>query len=196
MASFRRACLRLALVGCCLLIPLLAQQQPPAQPPKPPNPFETVPQAPVPQAPKPEAPKPEAPKAEPAKSQPGTQPNAPGAKPTADRPPNETIEQINFQGARRRPPDSLRAMVFTKRGDMYDEATLNRDLMLLWNTGSYDDITIQKEAGETGWIITFRLVERPVIRTIKYDGLKSVTQSEILDRLKERRVGLTPETQY
>jgi len=40
------------------------------------------------------------------------------------------------------------------------------------------------------------LVERRVVRSIKYEGIKSVTVSEILDRFKERKVGLTVESQY
>ncbi len=36
----------------------------------------------------------------------------------------------------------------------------------------------------------------PVVRTIKYEGAKSVTVSEILDRFKERKVGLSVEAQY
>jgi len=40
------------------------------------------------------------------------------------------------------------------------------------------------------------MAERRVIRSIKYDGNKSVTTSEILDRFKERKVGLSVESQY
>jgi len=40
------------------------------------------------------------------------------------------------------------------------------------------------------------MAERRVIRSIKYDGNKSITNSEILDRFKERKVGLSVESQY
>ena len=42
----------------------------------------------------------------------------------------------------------------------------------------------------------FIVVERRIVRSIKYDGMKSITQSEILDRFKERKVGLSVESQY
>src|SRR5581483_7623060 len=45
-------------------------------------------------------------------------------------------------------------------------------------------------------IVRFVVVERPVVRSIKYEGAKSVTVSEILDRFKERKVGLSVESQY
>jgi outer membrane protein insertion porin family len=44
--------------------------------------------------------------------------------------------------------------------------------------------------------VRFVVTERRVVRTIKYEGIKSVTVSEILDRFKERKVGLTVESQY
>ena len=54
-----------------------------------------------------------------------------------------------------------------------------------------------KASGATaGWIVRFLLTERRVVRTIKYEGAKSVTVSEILDRFKERKVGLSVESQY
>jgi outer membrane protein insertion porin family len=45
-------------------------------------------------------------------------------------------------------------------------------------------------------IVRFVVNERRVIRSIDYPGAKSVTVSEILDRFKERKVGLSVESQY
>ncbi len=162
------------------------QQQPPQQPPaqspqqKKANPFETVPQSTEQQPPKLEAPKPAA--------------QEPAVSP--DHPIDDTIELIEFRGARRVPQDTLRAMIVTKKGDKYDEESLHRDFMALWNTARFDDIRMEREVGKTGWIVRFTVVERRIVRSIKYDGLKSITQSEILDRFKERKVGLSVESQY
>jgi len=87
-------------------------------------------------------------------------------------------------------------MIFTKRGDVYNQDSLHRDFMALWNSGRFDDIRIEREAGKEGWIIRFVVVERPVIRSINYVGNKSMSQSDILDRFKERKVGLVVESQY
>lgn len=94
------------------------------------------------------------------------------------------------------PQDTLRALIFTKKGDKLDEEALHRDFMALWNTGRFDDIRLEREAGTSGWIIRFLVTERRVVRSIKYDGAKSVTVSEILDRFKDRKVGLSVESQY
>src|ERR1041384_8327148 len=68
--------------------------------------------------------------------------------------------------------------------------------MALWNTGRFDDIRVETEPGKTGLILRFVVTERRVIRTINYEGIHTVTVSEILDRFKERKVGLVVESQY
>jgi len=157
------------------------QQQPQQQaPPKPPNPFETVPQG------KEEPPKP----AQPAQPAPAAAPIQPG------QPTPNVIDAIEFRGARRVRQDTLQALIFSKKGDPYDQETLHRDFMALWNSGRFDDLRIEREPGKDGWIIRFVVVERPVVRTINYVGNKSVSVSDILDRYKERKVGLVVESQY
>jgi outer membrane protein insertion porin family len=158
-------------------------QAPPAEPPKPANPFERVPPPPGAEAPKPEAPKTEAPK-----------PEAPGTPAAA--PPENIIEAIEFRGARRVSQDLLLRSITSKKGDPFDKDALDHDFVALWNTNRFNDITLEYEPGQTGWIVTFVLVERPVIRTFDFDGLKSIQKSEILDRFKERKVGLSADSQY
>src|SRR6185295_12483655 len=180
-----------------------AQQPPPPAPQTPPpqqkkdgpqqkkaNPFEAVPdttEAPKP-AQQPPPVKPQAPKLEAPKPVEQTEPAA--------APSEDTIEAVEFRGNRRVPADTLRALIVTKKGDRIDDEQLRRDFMILWNSNRFDDITLQREPGKTGWIVRFVVVERRVIRTINYPGMKSITVSEILDRFKERKIGLSTEAQY
>lgn len=106
------------------------------------------------------------------------------------------VEEVVFRGTRRIPRDSLSARIFTKRGDLYDPQTLRRDFMVLWNTGYFDDLRLEVEDGEVGKIVRFVVTERRVVRTIRYEGNKSATLSDILERFKERNVGLTVESRY
>ena len=80
---------------------------------------------------------------------------------------------------------------------MYNEDTLRRDFMHLWNTGPVRRYPPGNRTGpKTGLIVRFVVTERRVIRSIDYQGIHRVTVSEILDRFKERKVGLTVESQY
>ncbi len=108
----------------------------------------------------------------------------------------EVIAEIVIHGNRRIPADTIRARMFSKPGDVYDQAALERDFNSLWNTGYFDDLRIEREQSPKGWIIHVYVKEKPTIREIKYEGLSSVSQSDVLDKFKEQKVGLTQESQY
>ena len=158
------------------------QSSSPAPPPNPPkqsnpNPFENVPQ-------------------EPEKSnQPQNPSGVQEAKPVPSG--SNIIEAIDFRGQHRVPQDTLRSLIFTKKGDVYEEESIHRDFTALWNTGRFDDLRVEKETGPNGGVILrFVVTERRVVHTIDYTGNKSISKSEILDRFKERKLSLSPESQY
>ena len=101
------------------------------------------------------------------------------------------VEEIVVHGNRRIPADTIRARMFTRAGDVYDQNGLERDFNSLWNTGYFDDLRIEREETPKGWIIHVYVKEKPTIREIKYVGLSSVSQSDVLDKFKEMKVGLT-----
>jgi len=108
----------------------------------------------------------------------------------------DVISEIVIHGNRRIPADTIRARMFTKPGDVYEQAALERDFNSLWNTGYFDDLRIEREQSSKGWIIHVYVKEKPTIREIHYNGLSSVSQSDVLDKFKELKVGLTQESQY
>ncbi|RPI08184.1 MAG: outer membrane protein assembly factor BamA, partial [Acidobacteriales bacterium] len=179
-----------AVVCLCILMGVARAQPPP--PSQRQSPFESV--RPAAEPPKPEAqpPKPEAVKPPPS---PFEAPKVREEEPPP-RAPADVIEAIEFRGTRRVPQDTLRSMIFSKRGDKIDDDTLRRDFMAIWNTGRFDDIRMEIEPGKTGQVLRFVVTERQIVRSITYEGIKSVTVSEILDRFKERRVGLSVESMY
>ncbi|MGB8773211.1 MAG: outer membrane protein assembly factor BamA, partial [Terriglobales bacterium] len=108
----------------------------------------------------------------------------------------ELVVGIVVHGNRRIPADTVRARIFTKAGDVYDPAAIERDFNALWNTGYFEDIRFEREQSPKGWILHIYLKERPTIREINYTGLNAVSTSDVLDRFKERKVGLSVENQY
>jgi len=113
--------------------------------------------------------------------------------------PQSVIARIDFIGNRRVRADTLKARIFSREGDTYNEETLRRDFQALWNTQFFEDVKLRVEDSPerpNAKIIVFEVKERPVIRRIRYDGIHSVTESDILDRFKEKKVGLTVESQF
>ena len=108
----------------------------------------------------------------------------------------ETIEQIRVIGNRRIPKETVLARLFTHPGDTYDPISVERDFNSLWNTSYFDDLRIEREDSEKGIILNIFVREKPTIREINYKGLNTVSQSDVLDRFKKEKVGLTVESQY
>jgi outer membrane protein insertion porin family len=124
-------------------------------------------------------------------------PQASQARP--DQPPPSIVDRIIFLGNRRIRSDTLKARIFSREGDPYNEETLRRDFQALWNTQFFEDVKLRVEDSPDGphhKNIIFDVKERPVIRRIRYEGTHSVSESDILDRFKERKVGLTVESQF
>src|SRR5216683_7148502 len=109
------------------------------------------------------------------------------------------IDRIEFLGNRRVRSDTLKARIFSREGDNYNEETLRRDFQALWNTQFFEDVRLRVEDSpnrSSGKIIIFDVKERPQIRRIRYDGIHSVSESDILDRFKQAKVGLSVESQF
>jgi len=109
---------------------------------------------------------------------------------------SETIDQIRVVGNRRIPKETVLARLFTHIGDTYDPISIERDFNSLWNTGYFENLRIEREDSEKGIILNIFVTEKPTIREINYPGLSSVSQSDLLDRFKKEKVGLSQEGQY
>jgi len=110
-----------------------------------------------------------------------------------------TIERIEFIGNRRIQTGTLRARIFSRNGDPYSIDAIRRDFQALWNTQFFEDIHVEVEDSPdqpNEKIVVFYVTERPIIRRIEYKGNKSVTESDILDAFKDKKVGLSVESQF
>ncbi len=108
----------------------------------------------------------------------------------------DTIESIRVIGNRRIPKETVLARLFTHTGDTYDPLSIERDFNSLWNTNYFEDLRIEREDTEKGIILNIFVREKPNIRDIKYNGLSSISQSDVLDRFKKEKVGLSVDGQY
>ncbi|MFY9558077.1 MAG: outer membrane protein assembly factor BamA, partial [Blastocatellia bacterium] len=110
---------------------------------------------------------------------------------------NVTVEQVLIRGNRRIPESTVKIWIGTREGDPFNLTQLDRDVRALYAQGHFEDVKVFVEEGTRGGkIITFELKERPLLLDIKYEGLKSVQQSTVLEEFRKRSVGLSKESQY
>ncbi len=109
---------------------------------------------------------------------------------------DELIENIEIRGTRRVPQDTVRFHIISQKNGRFDPAILRRDFKTVWAQGFFDDLSITLEQGKTGKIVIFWVKEKPLIRSITYKGLKSATNTEVLDKYKDKKVNLGIETPF
>jgi len=115
----------------------------------------------------------------------------------ASRTQNVTVEQVLIRRNRRIPESTIKIWIGTREGDPYNPVQLDRDVRALYAQGHFEDVKVYAEEGTRGGkIITFEVLERPLLLDIKYEGLKSVQQSTVLEEFRKRSVGLSKESQY
>lgn len=106
------------------------------------------------------------------------------------------IKAIEFRGANRILQSALRAVIFSRVGEVYDVETLQRDSQALKNTRRFSHVGWEAEPGPSGAIVRFVLVERPLIESVDFQGDSTVTLEEVLERLEQRKVNLKVETLF
>jgi len=99
-------------------------------------------------------------------------------------------------GNRRIPKESVLARLFSRSGNLYDPAIVERDFNSLWNTGYFEDVRIEKVDKPTCVQLVVYVREKPTIRELLYKGNNAVTLSDIDERFKKEKVGLTVESQF
>lgn len=109
------------------------------------------------------------------------------------------VEDVEFRGNRRIPKDTLQYSIQTKKDDRYNPDQVRRDFESVLNLGFFDPLrskVYEADGPKGGKIIIFEVKEYPIIRDLQYRGMKSVTESEMFTKFKERRVSVTKETQF
>src|SRR6266481_2833108 len=109
----------------------------------------------------------------------------------------EKIEGIEIAGNRRIPSDTIKYNIQTKTGDTLNPNIIRRDIKTLYAQGYFDDIRVDEEDGRNGGVIViFTVKEKPLIRSIDFAGINAISKSDILDKLRERKVGISQESPF
>jgi outer membrane protein insertion porin family len=109
---------------------------------------------------------------------------------------SQALCQPQVIGVRRIPKDSVLARMSSHQGDPYDPATVERDFNSIWNTGYFEKLQIERVDTPTCVQLVVYVREKPTIRSIDYTGLNAVTLSDVQERFKKAKVGLTVESQF
>ena len=83
-----------------------------------------------------------------------------------------------------------------REGDYFNEDLLKKDFRVLWSTGFFSDVRIERDEGTKGKIVRIIVEENPVIKTVTYKTGKKVKEDDIVNKLKEKDEYILPYSYY
>ncbi len=90
-----------------------------------------------------------------------------------------TIKEIRFSGNKRISEERLRRIIRTKVGDEFDSGKVRQDVKALFGKGFFEDVKVDAEYTEEGVVLTYILVEKPVISRVVVVGNDEIKTSDI-----------------
>src|SRR5215475_11889548 len=113
--------------------------------------------------------------------------------------PEAFVEDVEIRGNRRIPRESVLYYVQSKPQDRFDLSLAQRDLQAIIQMGLFDPLATKlfvEDGPRGGKVIIFQVKEYPIIRALSYPGLKSATESEVLDKFKEKHIQVGKEQTF
>lgn len=108
----------------------------------------------------------------------------------------ERVEEVRILGNRRIPESTILYYIQTKANDPYNESQILRDYRSILNTNFFKDAKVLVDEGLTGKIVIFEVQEKPIIRRLVYEGMKSFKESDVLEKFRDMRVGITVDSPF
>src|SRR5256884_189774 len=106
------------------------------------------------------------------------------------------VENVDVIGNRRLRKDDIIYYIQARAGETYNPSQVERDLQTINSLNFFDkaETRVTIEDGPRGGVnVTFYVKELPIVRDIQFEGLKSVSESDVLKTFREKRVGVSKE---
>jgi outer membrane protein insertion porin family len=111
----------------------------------------------------------------------------------------QVVESVDISGNRRLRDEDLLYYIKTRPGDVYDPASLERDLKELLSLNFFDKVktrVLTTDGARGGVNVIFEVAELPIVRDLQFTGAKALQESDILKEFREKRVGISKEAVY
>ena len=89
------------------------------------------------------------------------------------------IKEIKITGNVRANSQTIRYYIHSKVGEPYLVKTVREDIRRIFDLRYFDDIVLETEEEGDGIILTFRLKEKPFVKSVKFDGANEVPKQDM-----------------
>jgi outer membrane protein insertion porin family len=108
----------------------------------------------------------------------------------------ETIEKIVIEGNKKVSRDTILFYMKSSEKGLYNPSMLREDFKTLWNTGFFENITIEEEDGTEGKILKLIVKENLLIKAVTYKTGKKIKENDITEKLQENNISLLAFSYY
>jgi outer membrane protein insertion porin family len=89
------------------------------------------------------------------------------------------IAAIVPEGNKRIDSGAILRKISSKAGDTYDQAALREDLKEIFAMGYFNDVQISVSDTEKGKMVVFRVIEKPIIRSVLFAGIAELKEEDV-----------------
>jgi outer membrane protein insertion porin family len=122
---------------------------------------------------------------------PGAPAPAPPAAPETSVPQAITtlrVQAIEFKGLKTLSEETMLYYLGLGIGQTVDQDQLNKSIKKLWDRSLVDDVKIDYARVTGGVKLTITVEERPILRSIDYEGLKRISKTDVQDKISTQRI--------
>jgi len=100
------------------------------------------------------------------------------------------VVEIRIEGNNRVESDTIKSYLETEVGDTYYPARVRQDIKNIYAQGFFRDVEVFGRQTGQGVVLTYRVVERPMVSKVSYSGNKAATDDEMKEAItvEEHRV--------
>jgi outer membrane protein insertion porin family len=89
------------------------------------------------------------------------------------------VLDIRVEGNRNVRARAILTEAKTRKNDPYDPDKLRQDVQAIYKKGNYDDVALDVSDSTGGVIVTFKVVEKPIVKRINFTGNKSLSRGAL-----------------
>ncbi|MBC8019057.1 MAG: outer membrane protein assembly factor BamA [Verrucomicrobia bacterium] len=99
----------------------------------------------------------------------------------------EKIVEVIVKGNRRIENAAILSVVKLKAGDILSNDKTDNDIRAIYKLGHFQDVQAATEESEKGTVLVYAVFEKPIVRSIKFEGNKELTTDKLKEALEFRQ---------
>jgi len=96
------------------------------------------------------------------------------------------IASIEVTGNQQIPGEDILGVITSEVGGMFSEEQVDQDREAVGSLGWFRRVAVQREIGEGGVHIVFRVEENPVISDVQFEGIRALTRDELMEVMETK----------